>query len=104
MNQFYEIERYLPMLYFICNDRKNIAYNKQYSNIYKNQQILITGYDIYNTIANLVFGDKYELIPNKTDNNESPKSELGSSLFNQIIPKERIPENYLNMTKRICVT
>ena len=30
--------------------------------IYKNQQILITGYDIYNTIGNLLFGDNYEYI------------------------------------------
>ena len=51
LNDFYHIERQLPMLYIICNDRKNISYAQQYEFIYKNQQILITGYDIYNTLG-----------------------------------------------------
>ena len=102
LNDFFEIERYLPMFYLICNDRKNISYHEQYLNIYNNQQILITGYDIYNTLANLVFGDKYDLIKNKTEKNETPKSELGISLFNKINSKIRIPKNYKNMTNKIC--
>ena len=55
--EFYHIERYLPMFYLICNDRKNVSYSEQYKNININQQILITGYDIYNTIFHLVIGD-----------------------------------------------
>ena len=47
---FYKIESELPMLYMIINDRKNISYEKQYKNIYKNQQTFITSYDIYNII------------------------------------------------------
>jgi len=103
LNKFYRIERYLPMFYLICNDRKNLSYNEQYSNIYNNQQILITGYDIYNTLANLVFGDKYSLIRNKTEENETPKSKFGLSLFNKINSKKRTPKNYQNMTKKICI-
>ena len=91
------------MFYLICNDRKNLSYNEQYSNIYNNQQILITGYDIYNTLANLVFGDKYSLIKNKTEEIETPKSKIGLSLFNKINSKKRIPKNYQNMTKKICI-
>ena len=81
---------------------KNITYNKQYGNINKNQQILITGYDVYNTIGNLVFGDKYRLIKNKSEEYESPKSKLGISLFDKINPKKRNPKNYRKMTKEIC--
>ena len=81
LNFFYYSEMMLPMLYIICNDRKNISYNEQYHYIYKNQQILITGYDIYNTIANLLYGKKYELINNKTDIQDTPKSKYGQSLF-----------------------
>ena len=88
------------MFYLILNDRKNLSYDEQYSNIYNNQQILITGYDIYNTLANLVFGDKYDLIKNKTEEIETPKSKLGISLFNKINSKMRIPNNYQNMTKK----
>jgi hypothetical protein len=37
MTKFYQTERFLPMLYIICNDRKNISYNEQYQYINKNQ-------------------------------------------------------------------
>ena len=95
MNHFYQKERNLPMLYIICNDRKNISYKRQYQNIYKNQQALITGYDIYNTIGNLLYGDNYEYIKNKTDFQDTPKSKYGISLFKEIKSKDRNP-NYFN--------
>ena len=69
MTNFFQYERFLPMLYIICNDRKNITYNSQYQYIVKNQQILITAYDIYNTFSNLLYGDAYKLLQNKTDEN-----------------------------------
>ena len=103
LNKFFSIERYLPMFYLICNDRKNLSYEEQYLNIRNNQQILITGYDIYNTLANLVFGDKYDFIKNKTEDIETPKSKFGLSLFNKINSKMRIPKNYENMTRTICI-
>ena len=100
--EFYKIEISLPMLYIICNDRKNISYNNQYSFISNNQQILITAYDIYNTIANLIYGDDYELILNKTDEKDTPKTSLGQSLFNYINSKNRKPKNYNEMVLNIC--
>jgi hypothetical protein len=103
LNSFYKIERHLPMLYIICNDRKNISYNKQYEYINKNQQILITAYDIYNTFGYLMLGDKYKLMINKTKENDTPKSKYGSSLFEEINPKDRTPKNYENMTLNICI-
>ena len=96
MTYFFQKERFLPMLYIICNDRKNISYNKQYQYIYENQQILITGYDIYNTIANLLYGDEYEFIANKTDLEDTPKSQYGISLFKKIKSKDRTPKIYNN--------
>ena len=107
MNNFYQKERNLPMLYIICNDRKNISYNKQYQYIYKNQQTLITGYDIYNTIGNLLYGDNYENIKNKTDLKDSPKSKYGTSLLKEIKSKDRKPNNYNDkvnkMQSDICI-
>ena len=44
LNDFFQIELNLPMLFIIIHDRKNINYNEQYYNIQKNQQTLITGY------------------------------------------------------------
>ena len=102
LNNFYRIEKFLPMFYFFCNDRKNITYNEQYENIIKNQQILITGYDIYNTISHLVFGDKYNTMINKTEEKETQKSPNGISLFNKINSKLRSPKYYVNMTNKIC--
>ena len=104
MTHFFQYERFLPMLYIIANDRKNISYSNQYHNIYKNQQILITAYDIYNTFSNLLYGDKYELIPNKTTNPNSPKSQYGISLFNEINSKNRYPGKYNNrLVLDICI-
>ena len=103
INNFYQIERHLPMLYIISNDRKNISYKQQYEYIQKNQQILVTGYDIYNTIGHLIFGDKYYLIPNKNQIKDTPKTNLGISLFNKINSKERTPKNYKNMNINICL-
>ena len=107
MTKFYQTERFLPMLYIICNDRKNISYNEQYQYINKNQQILITAYDIYNTIGNLLYGDNYEFIRNKTFFQDTPKSMYGISLFKEIKTKDRKPNNYNDNVNKmeldICV-
>ncbi len=91
---FYSIEINLPSFFIIINDRKNITYEKQYKFIQENQQTFITAFDIYNTIGNLIYGDKYIDIPNKTLVNDSYKSNLGISLFNKINSKERFPKKY----------
>ena len=100
--KFYEIEQNLPMLYMIVNDRKNYSYARQYKNIYENQQAFITGYDIYNTIGNLIYGDKYNYIKNKTSKNDTPKSNLGKSLFSDINKKKRYPGLYSDMIYKFC--
>jgi len=101
-NDFYKIEEHLPMLYMIINDRKNISYNKQYGYLHENQQSFITAYDIYNTIANIIYGDNYIYIKNKTDNIDTPKSSKGISLFNKIDSKIRSPNIYFRMTNQVC--
>ena len=93
---FYQIELRLPMLYIIVNDRKNITYNQQYANIHENQQTFITAYDIYNTIINLIYGDKY-VLPQGI-----PKCRRGRSLFDEIDPKVRKPNNYYPMSNFVC--
>jgi hypothetical protein len=101
INKFFMMEKHLPMLYMICSDRKNISYKEQYEYINKNQQIIITGYDIYNTLGYLIYGDKYSLIQNKTEDKDTAKSQFGRSLFNEIDYK-RSPKNYTNMNINIC--
>ena len=101
--EFFKYEYLLPMLYIIINDRKNTTYNEQYYNIQQNQQTLVTAYDIYNTINNLLYGDNYANISNLTDENATPKSSLGKSLLEKIDPKYRNPKNYDNMDKHVCV-
>ena len=91
---FYRIEKQLPMLYMIINDRKNISYEEQYKYININQQSFITAYDIYNTIGNLIYGDKYNSIKNKAKYYDIPKSKFGKSLFNKIDQKIRNPHFY----------
>ena len=97
LNDFFQIESKLPMLFILVNDRKNVSYYDQYYHIQQNQQTFITGYDFYNTVANLLYGDKYIDIKNKTDDHDTPKSPKGESLFNYIDPMSRHPKNYENM-------
>ena len=107
INNFFQYEKNLPMLYIICNDRKNISYQEQYKNIKNNQQILITAYDIYNTIGNILFGDYYRLVQNKTKFIDTPKSMFGKSLFNYIDSKNRYPSYYVKLNQsmilNVCV-
>ena len=92
---FYQLEIRLPMLYIIVNDRKNISYNEQYKYINENQQTFITGYDIYNTFINIIYGDKYK--------SKGPNSHKRNSLFNKINQKSRKPSKYHHMSKRACI-
>ena len=91
------------MLYMIINDIKNKDYNQQYFNIHENQQAFITAFDIYNTIANIIYGDNYTNITNKTDDHDFPKSSRGKSLFEKINQKERKPALYKNMSLSVCI-
>ena len=100
--KFFALEAELPMLYIIINDRKNVTYKEQYFNIHKNQQTFITAYDIYNTINHLLYGDKYKYIQNLTDENPTPKSPLGISLFEYINAKDRKSKDYEYMKHNIC--
>ena len=100
--KFFALEAELPMLYIIINDRKNVTYQEQYFHIHKNQQTFITAYDIYNTINHLLYGDKYKYIQNLTDENPTPKSPLGISLFEYINAKDRKSKDYEYMKHNIC--
>ena len=93
LSLFFQQERFLPMLYIISNDRKNIAYDEQYKYIHKNQQILITAYDIYNTLLYLLFGRRYTSISNVKKNKNIPKSKNGQSLFKEIKSKIGLQKN-----------
>ena len=98
LNDFFKIEKVLPMLYILVNDRKKANYESQYKYIYENQQKFITGFDIYNTIIHLIFAEKFG-----KDETKNIESKLGKSLFNKINPKNRSPRNFKSMDKNICV-
>ena len=102
LDDFFQIEGRLPMLFIIVNDRKNVSYYDQYYHLHKNQQTFVTAYDFYNTVAHLLYGDKYVDIKNKTDDHDTPKSPLGQSLFNYIDPMSRNPKNYESMDTKYC--
>ena len=98
LNEFFKIEKVLPMFYLLVNDIKNITYNSQYKYLYQNQQTFITGFDIYNTILHLIYGNKYGT--NITKNIISSK---GKSLFTRIKQRERNPKMYSSMDKIFCI-
>ena len=103
---FYRIEGKLPMLYILVSDKKNVSYEQQYKYIYENQQNFITAFDFYNTLSNIIFGDKYKYIKPKTPENDTCKSPYGESLFNKINNnKVRHPKKFnkiSNMSLNVC--
>ena len=48
------IETNLPLFFLIVPDKKNISYKQQYSEIIKNQQTLVTSFDIYYTLRYII--------------------------------------------------
>ena len=98
LNDFFQYEKVLPMFYLLINDRKNLTYESQYKYLYQNQQTFITGFDIYNTLINLIYGDKY----GAKETNDII-SRFGKSLFHEINKVNRKPNNYLFMDTYSCV-
>ena len=99
---FYQYEMQLPMLYLIINDRNNKTYEEQYLHLSHNQQTFITAFDIYNTIINIIYGDKYLLLKEKDKFNHSQRSKDGESLFLKLDQKKRSSNIYFNMYKYAC--
>ena len=98
LNEFFTIEKVLPMFYLIVNDKKNKSYESQFHYLHQNQQTFITGFDIFNTIIHFIYGDKYGT--KETENIISPS---GESLFNKINQKKRGPKRYTSMIKSVCI-
>ena len=93
----WQIEKYLPIFIILIPDLKNTTYEQQYSEILKNQQTLITPFDIYYTIRHIIYGSKY-----KTNISDELNSE-GESLFKYINPKERNCSKYKYFTECQCI-
>ena len=89
-------EKSLPFFMMIIKDKKNTTYEEQFSEIYKNQQTLITPFDIYYTIKHIIYGEQY-----KYNLPFSLKKE-GESLFKFIEPKERNCSKYLRFYECQC--
>ena len=84
----WQIEKSMPIFIMITSDLKKKSYEEQYSEIFKNQQTLITPFDIYYTIRHIIYGSRYKNNLLVEQNNE------GESLFKYINPKERNCSKY----------
>ena len=85
----------LPILIIIECDKPKMTYENQYGKILKNQQNLVTPFDIYFTLSQNLYGLNYKnYIFNKNSNNSE-------SLFKFINPKERTCDKY-NIPKYHC--
>ena len=102
-NDFFYLERSLPMLYIISYDNNNLNYELQYKNISENQQKFITPYDVYNTLGHIIFNENYGKIKFKEKvKYDTPRTSKGESLFKKINPK-LTPSNFRNMSKGACI-
>ena len=76
----YLFERSLPSLFIICGKKID------YSNIILNQQKMVTPYDIFNTLMQVIYGDDFEKLNVHTTK--------GISLFNYIEEENRTCNYY----------
>ena len=77
------IEKSLPIFILLNHDKENLSYDEEYSEIIRNQQTLVTPFDIYYTIRNILFKDQYK------NNLLKEQKNKGESLFKYINPQER---------------
>lgn len=92
----FPIEGNLPFFFLIVPDKKNYTYEKQYSEIIKNQQTLITPFDIFYTLRYILYKEDYKKF------NLNGNSNDGEYLFKYINPKERTCKKYQQMGKLTC--
>ena len=91
-----KIEKYFPIFIIITPDKNNISFNEQYSEIIKNQQTLVTPFDIYFTLRDIIYGNKYK------DSLRKEQINNGESLFKYINPKMRTCNKYQHMKECFC--
>ena len=92
----FNIETNLPLFFLIVPDKKNFTYEQQYSEIIKNQQTLITSFDIFYTLRYIIYQEDYKKFNLNGNNND------GEYLFKNIDPKERTCKIYKQMGKSTC--
>ena len=90
-------ENDLPVFFLIEPDNPKLNYNQQYEQIAKNQQTLVTSFDIFYTLRWILYGEDYKIIPSNgnTDN--------GECLFKYINPKERHCKKYKDLERGTCI-
>jgi hypothetical protein len=97
-SQDFHYERTLPGLFLILPNDERLYKNNLYDNIKLNQQTLITGFDIYNTLIHLAFGENKQKV-------DKYKVKYGESLFEKINYKNRYCESSIFdslLTKKVC--
>ena len=95
------IEKYIGIL-FILIDKSFIDKNDNcLTDIRKNQQNMVTPYDIKKTLENIVFNNLYNEIKEKENKLEEIQNKA-KSLFSFINPKERNCQKYKQTTEEVC--
>ena len=94
------IERYIGTL-FIFVDKNNIDNNDNLINIRKNQQNMVTPYDIKETLESIILY-KFNNEINEKEIQLEEFNKKGKSLFSFINPKERNCQKYKQTTEEIC--
>jgi hypothetical protein len=92
----WKAENDLPVFFIIEPDNTNLDYEKQYQEISKNQQTLITAFDIFYTLKWILYGEEYKSLPLNGDKNS------GECLFKYINPKLRNCKKYKKLAKSTC--
>ena len=85
-NQF-EYEQKMSTFFLLLPKNKNI--NNYIENLYNNQQVFLTPYDIYDTMIHIIYGQNTEKVKKSFSADNK-----GNSVFNAINEEERICKKY----------
>ena len=92
----WKAENDLPVFFLLEPDNPKLNYKEQYEEIIKNQQILITSFDIFYTLRWILYGEEYKTKP------LNGGQEDGECLFKYINPKQRNCLKYKGLARGTC--
>ena len=86
----WELEKRYPFFSLILWNNNEFKKSEYDTNLLKNQEIMVTSYDIHDTMIHIIYGDKNSLAMTQDgDKRGYSVNNKGSSMFKRVIGKER---------------
>ena len=91
----WELEKRYPFFVLLLWNNNEFKKSEYDTNLLKNQDIMVTSYDIHDTMIHIIYGDKNSLVMSKDgDKRGYSANNKGASMFKSVIGKDRNCEKY----------